>query len=55
MKFESVFHPPSPSGATVEADLDDLVLESIMSPITAIVEEQDDFMQGGPVALMQYV
>lgn len=32
-----------------------ILLESIISLITAIIAKQGDFMQGGPVALMQYV
>lgn len=56
MKFQSVFHPSERAAFKADFDThDDLILESIMSLITAIIEKQDNFMQGGPVALMQYV
>lgn len=46
---------PPISSFKADFNTHNIILESIISLITAVIAKQGDFMQGGPVALMQYV
>lgn len=53
-----MFHPSAASKALLKADFDtrnDLIFRKYYCIDHRDHREQDNFMQGGPVALMQYV